>query len=224
MDVPTIMASAPHLTVAILCGGLGIRLGTLTRDVPKPMIDVGRPFLEHVLQSFTARGLTDLVLLTGFHGEQIEAHFGDGAAFGAHIAYSREEQPIGTGGAVQQARALLGDRFLLTYGDVLRRFDYDRFVNAHEACLAVYEGAGNTAVANGHVTRYAKDARLPYVDAGFCVVPSTVVDFLAPTGSFEEIVFPRLAAAGQFEAEIVNHDFVEIGTPEALRHARTVLS
>lgn len=213
------MASAPALTVAILCGGLGTRLGTLTRDVPKPMIDVGgRPFLEHVVDSFVQCGLTNIVLLTGHMSEQIEAHFG------SRVAYSRETTPAGTGGAVRQARALLGDRFLLTYGDVYRRFDYDRFVKQHEACLAVYDGGGNTEVVNGRVTRYDKRAKLAYMDAGFCVVPSLVIDWLAPSGSFEETVFPRLGAAGELEAEIVNHDFVEIGTPEALQHARRVLS
>lgn len=213
------MASTSSVTVAILCGGLGTRLGGLTRDVPKPMIEVGgRPFLDYVIESFTQCGLTRIVLLTGHLGEQIEARFGD------RVAYSRESSPIGTGGAVRQARALLGGRFLLTYGDVYRRFDYDRFVNEHRrACLAVYDGGGNTDIANGRVTRYDKRAKLPYMDAGFCVMPSDVIDSLPPSGSFEERVFPRLAAAGDLEAEIVNHDYVEIGTPDALAHAREVL-
>lgn len=220
------MASAERVKVAILAGGLGSRLGALTRHLPKPMIDVGgKPFLEHVIRSFSARNLTDIVLMTGHFAERIEEYFGDGAHFGVKIAYSREHEPIGTGGAVHQARHLLGDRFLLTYGDVFRRFDYDRFVSEHDRpCLAAYrDDAGNTDVEDGKVTRFDKKARLSYMDAGFCVMPSSVIDFLQPSGSFEETVFPRLAASGNFDCEIVDHDFVEIGTADALANARKVL-
>ena len=215
------------MKVAILAGGLGTRLGDLTRDLPKPMIDVGgRPFLAHVIESFSQRGLRDFVLLTGRFADRIEEFFGDGSRFGVRIAYSREHKPVGTGGAVRQAGGLLGERFLLTYGDVYRRFDYDRFVNGHPgACLAVYthESGGNTDVRDGKVVRFDKNASLPYVDAGFCVMPSTVIDLLAPEGSFEQTVFPALAAAGELDCEIVDHDFVEIGTPEALERARKAL-
>ena len=215
------------MKVAILAGGSGTRLGDLTRDLPKPMIEVGgRPFLARVIESFSERGLRDFVLLTGRFADRIEEFFGDGSRFGVRIAYSRESEPIGTGGAVRQAQALLGERFLLTYGDVYRRFDYDRFVNDHPgACLAVYaaETAGNTDVRDGKVVRFDKSASLPYVDAGFCVMPSTVIDLLAPQGSFEQTVFPALAKTRELDCEIVGHDFVEIGTPEALERARVVL-
>ncbi|HET8798549.1 MAG TPA: sugar phosphate nucleotidyltransferase [Thermoanaerobaculia bacterium] len=140
-------ARPADVTVAVLCGGLGTRLGELTRDVPKPMIAIGgRPYLERVLESFAGRGLVDFVLLTGYKHEVIETHFGDGASRGLRIAYSRENEPLGTGGALREARPLLGDRFLLTFGDVYRRFDYDRFVQQHIGnCLAVYPRIAGTA-------------------------------------------------------------------------------
>ena len=93
------------MKVAILAGGLGTRLGEHARDLPKSMVLIGdRPFLEFVIESFAQRGLRDFVLLTGHHSEVIEKHFGDGAQFGVHIDYSRERQPLGTGGAIRQAR------------------------------------------------------------------------------------------------------------------------
>jgi NDP-sugar pyrophosphorylase family protein len=218
------------MKVAILAGGMGTRLGDLARGLPKPMVPInGRPFLEWVLDSFAARGLREIVLLTGHRGEVIEEHFGDGAAFGVGIVYSREHEPIGTGGAVRQARRLLGDRFLLTYGDVLRRFDYDRFVTEHsEPCLAVYRriSAGNAEIEGDRVIRFDKGApELPYIDAGFCVMPATVIDLLPASGacSFEEVVFSRLARERRLLCEVVDHDFLEIGTPEELARARAAL-
>jgi NDP-sugar pyrophosphorylase family protein len=216
--------------VAVLCGGFGTRLGELTRDLPKPMLPIaGRPYLEHVLASFASRGLRELALLTGFKHEVIENHFGDGSAFGMHIQYSRETEPLGTGGALREARALLGDRFVLTFGDVLRWFDYDRFVQQHTGnCLAVYPRIylGNTEVEHGRVTRFDKRApELPFIDAGFSVMHTHTLDLLAPTGacSFEEIVYATLARRGKLAAEIVNHDFYDIGTPEELARTRAAL-
>ncbi len=215
-------------SVALLAGGLGTRLGALAAGLPKPMIEIGgRPYLERVVESFARCGLRDIVLLTGYRSEVVEAHFGDGARFGVRIAYSREAEPIGTGGAVRQARALLGERFLLTYGDVLRRFDYDRFVREHrEPCLAVYprRTVGNVQIDGDRVVEFDKGKpELPYIDAGFCVMPSEVIDWLPERGSFEEVVFPRLAAERRLTCEVVDLNFCDIGTPEELARTREML-
>ena len=218
------------MIVAVLCGGLGTRLGEQTRGLPKPMIEIGgRPYLERVIQSFSERGLRDFVLLTGYRGDVIEEHFGDGARFGVRIQYSRECEPLGTGGAIREARALLGDRFLMTYADVLRRFDYDRFVQQHRGnCLAIYPRilTGNADVDGDRVVRFDKRApELPYIDAGFSVMQASTIEILPPEGgcSFEEIVFSGLAQHDELEAEIVNRDFFDIGTPEELARTRDSL-
>ncbi|MEK6372835.1 MAG: sugar phosphate nucleotidyltransferase [Acidobacteriota bacterium] len=207
------------MKVAILCGGLGTRLGDLTRELPKAMIPVaGRPFLDYVVESF--RGF-EVILLTGHQSQIIEDHFGD------RVAYSREREPLGTGGALRQARDLLGDRFLVTYGDVLRRFDYDRFVREHpEPALAVYERitAGNTDVDGDRVVRFDKGApELPFIDAGFSLMDAAIFELLPERGSYEESVFPALAAARRLACEVVDHDFYDIGTPEELARTRAAL-
>jgi NDP-sugar pyrophosphorylase family protein len=214
-------------TVAILAGGFGTRLGSLAQGLPKPMIPInGRPYLERVIDSFARRGLRDFVLLTGYRAEVIEEHFGEGEKFGIHITYSRETEPLGTGGAIREARSLLGETFVMTYGDVLRYYDYDRFVSAHdEPCVAVYlrRTIGNADIDGDRIIRFDKRAPdLPYIDAGFSLMPSSVIDLLPPSGpcSFEESIFPLLAAESRLACEIVDLDFFDIGTPEEL--ARTI--
>jgi len=219
------------MKVAILAGGFGTRLGELTRGLPKPMIEVaGRPYLEHVVDSFASRGLRDFVFLTGYRSDVIEQHFGDGSRFDVRIAYSRESEPLGTGGAIRDARSHLGDRFILTFGDVLRRFDYDRFVaeHANENCLAVYERiyVGNTVIDGDRVVRFdKKDPELPYIDAGFSLMNASTIDMLPPSGaaSFEEIVYAGLAARGELACEVVDQNFFDIGTPEELARTRAAL-
>jgi NDP-sugar pyrophosphorylase family protein len=219
------------MRVAILAGGFGTRLGELTRGLPKPMIEVGgRPYLEHVVDSFASRGLRDFVMLTGYRSDVIEQHFGDGTRFGVRIAYSIETEPLGTGGAIRDARALLGERFILTFGDVLRRYDYDAFVakHANENCLAVYERihVGNTEIDGDRVIRFDKKApELPYIDAGFSLMDASTIDMLPPNGaaSFEELVYTGLAARGALACEVVDHNFFDIGTPEELARTRAAL-
>ncbi len=218
------------MKVVILAGGLGTRLGALARGLPKPMIRVaGRPFLEHVIRSFTDCGFREFLLLVGHHADVVEAHFRHGDAFKVQIEYSRETDLAGTGGAVRDASHLIGDRFILTYGDVLRRFDYDRFVEEHpDNCLAIYPRIteGNTEAQHGVVTRFDKTAKdLPYVDAGFSVLKREVIDLVPPAGacSFEQEVYTQLAARRELEAEVVNHEFYDIGTPEELAKTRADL-
>jgi NDP-sugar pyrophosphorylase family protein len=216
--------------IAILAGGFGTRLGRLTKGLPKPMIPInGRPYLERVIDSFARRGLRDIVLLTGYRAEVIEEHFGSGEAFGVTITYSRETEPLGTGGAIREARPLLGESFVMTYGDVLRYYDYDRFVSVHdEPCLAVYPRRthGNVAIDGDRVIRFDKRApELPYIDAGFSLMPASIVDLLPTSGpcSFEESIFPRLAAERRLRCEIVDLNFFDIGTPEELARTRSGL-
>jgi len=216
--------------VVILAGGLGTRLGELTRNVPKPMIEIGgRPYLERVVESFAKRGLRDFVMLTGHLAEVIESHFGDGSRFGIHIDYSRERELLGTGGAIREARHLIGDRFILTFGDVYREFDYDRFVAEHrEPSTAVYpkRTVGNMEIDGNVVVRYDKRApELPYIDAGFSHMPAETIDMLPAHGacSFEEIVFTRLIAERRLTCEIVDQNFCDIGTADELARTRAML-
>src|SRR5207302_8599143 len=97
------------LKIAILAGGFGTRLGSIAQGLPKPMIPInGRPYLERVIDSFARRGLRDIILLTGYRAEVIEAHFEDGEKFGVNITYSRESEPLGTGGAIRSEERRVG--------------------------------------------------------------------------------------------------------------------
>src|SRR6266567_9060405 len=98
------------MQTVILAGGLGTRLWPLTEAIPKPMVTVaGVPYLEHQLRLLAEQNLRDVLLLTGYLGEQIEAHFGEGERFGLRLEYSQEPSPLGTGGALRHARDQLHD-------------------------------------------------------------------------------------------------------------------
>jgi dTDP-glucose pyrophosphorylase len=107
----------------ILAAGKGTRMRELTQELPKPMLRVqGKPILEHIVAGLLQAGIRDIFMVTGWRAEVVEAHFGNGAKWGAHIEYGRQLVQDGTGKAPELAKGFIGDSpFLLTYGDILVR-------------------------------------------------------------------------------------------------------
>jgi NDP-sugar pyrophosphorylase family protein len=101
----------------VLAAGKGTRMGTLTEELPKPMLPVGgKPLLEHILDRLARAGVREFGLITGYRHEVIEKHF---ERYPMRLAFIHQEVVNGTGGAAKLARAFAGgDPFLLTYGDV----------------------------------------------------------------------------------------------------------
>ena len=108
----------------ILAAGYGKRLRPLTDKTPKPMIPVaGKPLLQHHIERLAAMGITEVVINICWLADQIENFFGDGSNFGVHIIWSKEPQPLETGGGILKALPLLGDApFLLINGDIWTDF------------------------------------------------------------------------------------------------------
>ena len=112
----------------ILAAGYGKRLQPLTNKTPKPMIAVaGKPLLQHHIEHLVAMGVTEVVINISWLADKIESFFGDGSNFGIHITWSRESDPLETGGGILKALPLLGDApFLLINGDIWTDFPLPR--------------------------------------------------------------------------------------------------
>ncbi|MHB1344274.1 MAG: sugar phosphate nucleotidyltransferase [Thermoleophilia bacterium] len=117
----------------IMAAGLGTRLMPLTATLPKPMVPiVGRPALGHILDLLRRHGVTEVVVNLHHFPDTIRAVFGDGAELGMSIAYSYEEELLGTAGGVKNNQAFLeGGTFVVMSGDSLTDVDLTRLVTAH---------------------------------------------------------------------------------------------
>lgn len=223
-------------TVAILAGGLGTRLGAVAAEIPKGMMPVnGRPFLEHVVELLASEGVTRIVICRGHLGEVIEEGLGDGRRFGLEIAYSDEGPvPIGTAGALRRALPLLGDRFMVMYGDTYLRIDYPAVAAAHErsglpGLMTVLRndgrwGESNVSYSHGRVTAY--DKRTPpsdaaWIDYGLLALTPEALGRGDETDLADTL--SRLAAAGGLAGFPVRRRFYEIGTPPALAETERFL-
>lgn len=106
--------------VVIMAGGQGLRLRPLTEGTPKPMLPVGgKPIIQHTIEALRADGFSNFVIAINYLGDQIESHFGDGSDFGVDISYVREEEPLGTGGALSLLQGNFVSPILVVNGDVM---------------------------------------------------------------------------------------------------------
>jgi len=119
--------------VVIMAGGLGTRLGELTKDTPKPMLKVGaKPMVEHIIDMFVSHGFTKFMLSVNYKSEVIKEYFGDGSKFGIEVKYLEEKKRLGTGGALSLIGTELNEPFFVTNGDVLSSLDYEELLSYHK--------------------------------------------------------------------------------------------
>jgi len=216
--------------LCILAGGLGTRLGSRVRETPKPLLDVaGEPFLVHQLRLLAAHGAHEVVLCVGYLGEQIASRIGDEHC-GIHVQYSFDTPELdGTLGAIRRALDLLGERFLVLYGDTYLQIDYAEVAHVWRksdlpAVMSVLHNKGRWDTSNvryqeGLVLAYDKHTPTPdmqWIDYG---LGGLTVDALSAVDDDENDLahlYQRLASLDRLCGYEATERFYEIGTPSGL--------
>lgn len=227
------------MQAVILAGGLGTRLWPLTSRVPKPLVLVhGKPFLQYQLELLKFFGITDVLLLVSYLGEQIEEYFHDGSQFGLRIQYSHEDAPLGTGGALKNAEGKLREGFLLLNGDTLLAIDYQRLVASYQreqelGLIVAFENpdhvvANNLAVApDNRIVAYNKrePTSMTHVDAGVSVFSKRILDLIPPgrVCSLEEETYPELIERQELWAFPTQQLFYDMGSFPGLETIADIL-
>jgi len=105
----------------LLAAGRGTRMGKLTEERPKPLLEIaGLPIMEHVLRGLADVGIARAVIVVGYLGDQIEHYFGDGSGVGMQLTYCLQESQTGTASAALLARPNLAPApFMMSFGDIL---------------------------------------------------------------------------------------------------------
>jgi NDP-sugar pyrophosphorylase family protein len=194
-----------------------------------------RPFIEHQLELLRSHGATRVIVCIGYRGDLIRAAVGDGLRFGLEVAYSDEGRRLaGTAGAIRQALPLLGDSFLVVYGDAYLRIDYRDVARAFArspapGLMTVYRNRGrfdtsNAVYANGRVTAFDKESPPPgaeWIDYGLLAFERTL--FEATKHDDLADLQRELASSGHLAGYLARSRFYEIGTPAALAETEDFL-
>jgi len=219
----------------ILVGGLGTRLGAITQQVPKPLVDVGgKPFLAWVVDEIARHGFEEIVLLSGYRAEQFEAMADYIRGLGLRVVHSVEPAPAGTAGALTYARDHLDETFLLMNGDGLfdvnlrdlaRPLAPEAMVRLALRVMPNADRYGTVTLDGDQITAFVekKATGLPgLINGGLYVIRRSVLDRIgALPCSLEQDIFPGLVAAGQMSGAVYDRPFIDIGIPEALAEAQT---
>lgn len=229
-----------RLPVAILAGGLATRLGSLTKQTPKCLLEVsGRPFIHHQLRQLRGQGVAKVVLCLGYLGERVVEAVGDGSAFGLEVAYSFDGPELrGTAGAIRRALPMLGGAFFVLYGDSYLECPYADVQAAYEAAgklalMTVFRNEGrwdssNVEFRDGRILAYDKANRTPamrHIDYGLGILDRRAMDVVPESGAYDlATVYQGMLRRGELAGFEVAERFYEIGSVAGLEEARAHLS
>jgi dTDP-glucose pyrophosphorylase len=194
------------MKAVILAAGRGTRMGDLTTNLPKPMLDVkGKPVLEHIVEGLRDEaGINDIFIIIGWQGHVIREYFGDGKKWNVNISFGEQKVQDGTGKAPEVAKEWVGaEPFLLASGDILST-DYALLVESfkEDGVIALKAGEdltkGGAVVLNdeGFMTTIVEKGaagQIPanaFYNAAIYVLPARIFEFTAkleksPRGEYE---------------------------------------
>jgi NDP-sugar pyrophosphorylase family protein len=180
------------MRAVILAGGKGTRLKPYTTVFPKPLVPVDdMPIVEIVIRQLKTHGFTRVTLSVGHLAELLIAYFGDGKKLGIPIEYSKEDQPLGTTGAL----ALIPDlnqTFLTMNGDILTTIDFTDLIDYHRrnqavATIAMHKRSVKIDLGviqtngNNEIIGYIEKPTYDYsVSMGIYIFEPHVLDYIRP--------------------------------------------
>ena len=230
----------------MLSAGYGTRLGKLTAERPKPMLDVGgRPIVEWIVRHLAAQGIRELAVNLHFMPEEIQAHLGAGEQLGVEIVYSHERELLGTAGAAKKLEAFLShdEEFMLHYGDVVTNQNFRAMLAFHrahpgEATILTHERSRSNSVveidAAGRVERFLerptpderRGVESRHVFSGVCVCGRVVLDSIpadVPVDLPREVL-PGLVERGALYAYALTGSRVAVDSEDRLSELRDAVA
>ena len=245
------MVGSETLLGIIMAGGRGTRLMPLTANRPKPMVPVlGRPVIDYVKDAMVAAGLSEIIVTTGYQGEQLVSHV---ETWGITSRVNQEETPMGTAGSVRLLFDELNETFVVGSGDSVASFDIADLLKSHresgaKVTMALWEvedptefgivglskdhqGAIETGLSEGYISKFKEKPKLEeafssLINAGLYIIEPEVMD-LVPSGEkydFSKQLFPDVLSRGwPMYAKTVNGIWFDVGHPFELHNAQMAL-
>ena len=218
----------------VMAGGKGKRLRPFTDSIPKPMIKVaGRPILERIILHLISNGICRIFISVNHLSKVIENHFGNGSDYGAEIEYLRENEPLGSGGAISLLPEIPEHPVLVMNGDLIAEANCGDMINFHTqndfyATMGVYSYFHQVPYGcveineNRLASLKEKPVLEQMVNAGIYVLSPQAVAVIPKGTSFPittlfDDALSKNLPCGAFTIE---KEWFDIGTPQQLRHAR----
>jgi len=231
-------------SAVLLAGGLGTRLRPAFHRGPKCLAPVGpRPFLDYLLNWLWRQGTEEVTLCVGYRRSQIQRRYGTGSRWGLKLNYAIESAPLGTAGALRNARKFLSSAsFFVLNGDSFLDIDLMEMLTFHHRRQALATVAlvrsrtpgryGAAAMDRaGRITKFrekqpSSDGARPeeWINGGVYLMRKEMIDRIprATPSSLETDIFPALVGRQLFGFPTEGF-FIDIGTPRDYRRAQKEL-
>ncbi len=223
--------------IVIMAGGLGSRLGELTKETPKPMLTVGnRPMLQHLVEQLSEQGFREFIFCVNYKKNIIKDYFGDGEKLNVKIKYIEENNRLGTAGAL----SLIEDQsivpFIVINADVLTNLNFVDLIKYHEQeksiatmCVRQYNYQIPYGVVNSSNNEILSIEEKPTMDfdvnAGIYVLQPEVLT-LVPKNKFFDMpsLFELFLEKKQKTISYRIHDYwIDIGKREDLNSVNKLM-
>ena len=175
----------------ILAAGEGKRMRPLTSSRPKVMLPLAnKPIMEHLLVEASKAGITEFMLVVGYHDEQVRDYFGNGKKWGVTISYLTQRKQLGTADAVKMAEDYISGNFLLLNGDVIvSSRDIKKMTEAKSTTIGLIEvedirDLGVVALSQDNVVRIYEKTEKPsshMANAGVYLFSPDIFDAISQT-------------------------------------------
>ena len=207
------------MITVILAGGLGKRLRPLTSDRPKPMIQINNtPIIELQVKWLKKFGITDIIVLVGHLREKIKHHLADGKKFGVNISYIEENVPLGTGGALKNAKDHIiqngnsDSGFFVINGDILTNLDPFTISEKGSMTLALVPMKSTFGIVETNGDLVSKFVEKPYIEdrwvnAGVYYFSNDIFDYLPDNGNLETVTLPMLVEKQKLKAKKFSNNY-----------------
>ena len=207
------------MITVILAGGLGKRLRPLTSDRPKPMIEINNtPIIELQVKWLKKSGITDIIVLVGHLREKIKHHLADGKKFGVNISYIEENVPLGTGGALKNAKDHIIQNgnsdpgFFVINGDILTNLDPFTISEKGSMTLALVPMKSTFGIVETNGDLVSKFIEKPsiedmWINAGVYYFSNEIFDYLPDKGNLETVTLPMLVEKQKLKAKKFSNNY-----------------
>jgi dTDP-glucose pyrophosphorylase len=220
--------------VVIMAGGLGSRLGDLTRECPKPMLEVnGKPILEHIILECRKNGFTDFYLSVNYLSDQIKEYFQDGSLWNVSIKYLNEKKRLGTAGSLHMLKLEKNLPILVLNGDILTKVNFSELLKFHTSnkadittCVRTFDYKvpyGVVAIEKNQITEIQeKPVQRFQVNAGVYVVEENYLNMIPEDQYFDMTDFLQNSINQQKRvmAFLIHEYWKDIGHKTDLHSAR----
>jgi len=221
--------------VLILSGGLGSRLGKLTINEPKAMMNINnKPFIYHQLKFLSKNGIKDVIICIGYLGKKIKSYLSCEKKIKMNIKFSIEKKPLGTGGAIKKALSLVKKNFFILYGDTYLQINLKNVQKKYQllksnSMITIYKNCNKLDKSNIFFeknnliyNKIRKNKKMTHIDYGLSVFNKNFFKSLCRDKTKFDLseIFASLSNKKKLDYYLVKKRFFEIGSIQSLRKTR----